>query len=206
MRKRSILALAGFAAMLVMALGVTSASANRLSLSHLTNRAIFNPLEFRGGVGAARCRVTLEQSFHSATLTKTVGALVGYVTGVTVARPCAAGEATALTETLPWHLQYGGFTGTLPQFRGLILNMVGAAFRVNESVFGISCLARSTQERPSVGIVEGIEWERGNNGIVRTLVADESREIPCGSFAGRFGGTATVTESAGSTNVLIRLI
>ncbi len=206
MHNRIMLTLAGIAAILAMALSINTASANRLSLSHLTTRAIFNPIEFRGGVGAWSCRLTLEQSFHSATITKTVGALLGYVTGATIQRPCSAGEITILSETLPWHLQYGGFTGTLPQFRGLILNMLGLAFRVNESVFGISCLARSTQERPFVSIAEGIEWERHGNGIIRTLVADQSKEIPCGSFAGRFGGTATVTESAGSTNVLIRLI
>ncbi len=206
MHTRITLTLAALTAILTMILGVNTASANRLSLSHLTNRAIFNPIEFRGGIGASRCRLTLEQSFHSATITKTVGALIGYVTGATFHRPCEAGEYTVLTETLPWHLQYGGFTGTLPQLRGLILNMIGLAFRVNESVFGISCLARSTQERPFVDIVEGIEYERRGNGIVRTLVADESKEAACGSFTGRFGGTASVTESAGSTNVLIRLI
>jgi len=207
MRTRSTLAIVGLAAALVMALAVGSASANHLSLSHGNlNRAIWNPLEFRGGFGTVKCPVTLEQSFHSVTISKVVGALIGYVTGATVGT-CTQGSATVLTATLPWHIQYGGFLGSLPRFTGVKELLIGASFQIREPVFGVTCLARSTTTNPSVGIAEEITWEAGGNGIIRTLKAENGASIPCGSFSGRFEGVARVTESpGGATNVLIRLI
>ncbi|HEX4805741.1 MAG TPA: hypothetical protein VFU94_07560 [Conexibacter sp.] len=205
MRKRSILALAGLAATLAMALGVSSASANNISLSHLLTRAIWSELEFRGGFGTVRCAVTLESSFHESTIRKVLGALIGYVTGATVGT-CAQGSATVLRETLPWHIQYGGFRGTLPEFTGVIERLIGASFRIREPIFRAECLARTEVNNPSIGIVEAITWERGGNGIVSRLNAEGGARIPCGAFTGSFEGGATVTENAGAANVLLRLI
>ncbi|HEX4806346.1 MAG TPA: hypothetical protein VFU94_10635 [Conexibacter sp.] len=205
MRKRNILALAGLAATLTMALAVSSASANNISMSHGLSRLIWSILEFKGGFGTVRCAVTLEQSFHEATIRKVIGALMGYVTRASVGT-CSAGSATVLTETLPWHIQYGGFTGILPDFNGIMLRLIGASFNVLDPIFRQSCLLRTEQNHPGVVIAEGITWDRSGNGIISRAAADGSARIPCGIFTASLEGTASVTENAGSANVLLRLI
>jgi len=206
MLTRNKLVCVGMAAALMLALAVSSASAGRLSLSHRLTRAMFNPLTFSGPFGAAaRCPITLESSFHRETINKTLDSLIGYVTRA-IRGTCTQGNATILSETLPWHIAYGGFTGSLPRFLGIKQKLIGASFRVQESVFGINCLSRTTTTNPSIGIAEGIEWEANGNGIIRRLVAEPGATIPCGSITGRFEGTATVTDNTGATNVLIRLI
>src|SRR5438270_3751470 len=92
---------------------VGTASAARLSNSSTTFRATWTSAEFSGGFGTPRCSLTLEGSLHSATIVKTRGSLVGYITRASVG-PCVNGSATVLTATLPWHVQYDSFTGTLP--------------------------------------------------------------------------------------------
>jgi len=55
-------------------------------------------LEFIWGFAGAKCNLTLEGSVHSATLTKTVGLLIGYITRASIG-PCPTGSATLLTAT-----------------------------------------------------------------------------------------------------------
>ena len=114
---------------------------------------------------------SLEGSFHSATAAKTLGSLMGYVTSA-ILGPCASGTATALRETLPWHIRYSGFEGALPEIRSVIAHIIGSSWRVRESG-GINCLGRSTASEPSVvtfhrNTVTREITEAGVGGSIRT--------------------------------------
>ncbi|MGN6189500.1 MAG: hypothetical protein ACTHOE_11410 [Conexibacter sp.] len=121
MRNTARLVFAALAAALLLAAGVSTATARNFSLSSQTFRATFAELRFtaEGGISIT-CRVTMEGSYHSRTIAKVREALVGSVTAVSVAHPCNGGEGFAFNgvertpNTLPWHLQYDSFEGTLP--------------------------------------------------------------------------------------------
>lgn len=208
MGTRTKLVLAGLAAALAMAVAVGSASANWLSVSHGNLlRAEWSSLELGAvGVVAVRCPVTLEGSFHSATFAKIMNKLAGYITRASVGM-CATGHVTALAETLPWHIIYRGFRGTLPFITNVVAGIIGAAFRVSNSVTG-ECLMRTTIEHPAEAIMEEpvAEGSAGNR-IFRTMRASEGPTIPCGGFSANFKASGNLRESpGGAVNVLVRLI
>lgn len=208
MRFRSKLVLAAFAATAVMALAASSAGARRISTTAQGFRAVWASLEFSAGGFVIRCPVTLEGSFHSRTISKVCGQLIGYISRAFVRETgCAGGSGRALTETLPWHVQYLGFEGTLPNIESIRLILVGARFRVVNSN-GTACLAGTTQAHPAGGIANIV------SGSVNTLRADETMRIPLGggfvcSFAGEstFAGTAEVfVQGSTTTRITVRLV
>jgi hypothetical protein len=209
MRTRSKLLIAGLTAALMLTMAVAGASASRLSVSSRTFRIVWNPLTLSttsGIAGPIRCPVTLEGSFHSATIRKTAGALVGYITrGTTVAASCAGGTATVNQGSLPWHVRYRAFLGTLPAFEGVQLALIGAEFRVNAG--GLNCTTTTTATEPAVGTAL-----TNASGVVTGMKAEERFTIPlegafCG-FGGRgtFSGTGTTTVLGASTAITVRLI
>jgi len=209
MRTRSKALLAAFGASLLLALAVSSASANRLSVNEQNFRINWAPLTFSAddvGLSAA-CNVTLAGSFHSRTITKTLNSLIGFINRGTV-NTCSAGDsATILQATFPWHVQYGGFQGTLPAITGIRLNLIRASFQVD--IDGTVCLAATTQTEPGSGIVN----RTTATGQTATLAADASRQIDlAGGFfcdiAGdsSFAGTAQVRNAAGTGLIFITLI
>lgn len=206
MHTRIKLITVGLAAALLMALAAGSASAGNLSLSHGSLwRAVFRPLQFKSGsLVAAACEVTLEGSFHTTTIRKVERALIGYITKAAVGA-CERGAATVLTATLPWHVEYGGFTGSLPEISGVRLLLIGASFQIRDAILGSICLSRTSEAEPAAGIAElpaGSE-----NRIVSGLRAEETQRIRCGSLNGAFAGTASVTEQpGGAANLLVKLI
>src|SRR4029077_15971917 len=110
------LTLVALASALILTGLVGSASANRLSQSSLQFKLSYTPLSIIPSFGGTvRCPVTVEGSYHATTITKTAGALIGYLTSYVVGT-CEAGRLRANTETLPAHIQYEGFTGSLPNF------------------------------------------------------------------------------------------
>lgn len=148
---RNSLLVALGAAMLLAAL-VGTASANNLSYSTRAFRTTWSSLEFSSeGLGTIRCAVTIEGSFHSATVRKVARALIGYITRAVVKRPCAGGNAWALSgeanevlggtvrNTLPWHLAYSGFTGTLPNISEVNYVSPTVGFMLRDTTFGILC-------------------------------------------------------------------
>lgn len=205
MHSRTQLILASLAATLAMAFAVSSASANHLSTSHGSLfKNVFASLAFKGlGITNTACPVTMEGSFHSATISKVVGSLIGAVTHVTVGT-CTTGHATVLSETLPWHIQYGGFREVLPEPRP-ILNLIGASFRVEGSL--ATCLTTTTATNPASAIAEPT-YEAGGNGKMTgaSLRTDPTRRIPCGGINGEFVGSATSVESVTGEVLLVRLI
>jgi hypothetical protein len=120
---------------------VSTASASRLSTGEPRFRAIWNEVVFAKEAISIRCPVTLEGSFHSRTLTKVQGTLVGFITRASVAT-CVGGRMRWLTSRLPWHIKHESFAGVLPNITSITYRGVGAEFQLEYTVLGlpISCL------------------------------------------------------------------
>jgi hypothetical protein len=124
-------ALIGLTAALILASAITTASARTLSVSEQSFLARWNSLEFiNRSVGSTiRCRITLDGSFHSRTLRKVEGSLLGAITAAIVSHPCTGGEAWSdngteptpggRTNRLPFHLTYEYFRGVLPNITNI---------------------------------------------------------------------------------------
>jgi hypothetical protein len=198
--------LAGLAAALLLSLAVASASANNLSTTAHRFRLTWSSLRLAGTapIPEVRCPVTLEGSFHSATIHKTVGALTGHVTRTAIAT-CTGGTVTIKQERLPWHARYKSFGGTLPNITSLTMEMVGARWEF--TVEGVTCSATSTAAAPGTGILNV------TGGRITGMTAEEVGLIPfegggiCASF-GRaiFAGTASVTVLNEASAITLRLI
>ncbi len=202
--------LAMLAAAMILALVVSSASAGRLSISNRQIRATWASLEaFNNAIaGTTRCSVTIEGSFHSATLQKATGALVGYVSRASVNRTCTGGSASIDQETLPWHFTYVGFTGTLPSLTGVRLSVI--RFSAVIAAFGNVCRL-STEVATPLGAIAQIAGESRVTGFR----IDEASVIPLrngpGGFAcalarGTIRGTGSFTQLGNTNAVSIRLI
>jgi hypothetical protein len=196
MRSRSKLLLAGAMAVLALSMGVSTASANRLSINERGVRITWARLSFIAGTNTVSCPVTLEGSFHSGTIRKVARALIGYISRAIVngtEGPCTGGTATVLSETLPWHIQYRAFTGALPRIRTVSLRLIGASFRVRPAGL-VACLARTTEAEPAQG--EALVNEA--TGAVTGLRANEEASIGLDGFLcafageGHFGGIGQV--------------
>jgi len=212
MRKISRFALAALITTAALGAMVASSSARNLSISNQNFRITWSSLEFETTSGAGRvlCAVTLEGSFHSRTIVKTVGSLIGYITRAVVNSPesCIGGEATILTATLPWHITYGGFNGSLPTITGVRLNLIGTAFQVHIEG-SLTCLAVSTTANPARGTVV-----LGAGGRVESLISDRTALLPltgggglCGLTRGRLlENPGTVTLLGTTTPITVTLI
>lgn len=194
---------------LILALFVSTTSANRLGASNHRFRIAWVSLSLSntGGSVNLRCPVTMEGSFHSATIAKIRGALIGSVSrSTTIPGACTGGRVTILQERLPWHVRYNAFRGTLPSISGVVIDMVGAAWQAEAA--GVGCTTRTTAARPARGILE-----LGAGGGVTQLRTDETAPIPlegeflC-AFAGEgiFGGSGRVTVLGATTTISITLI
>jgi hypothetical protein len=138
------LVMGGLAAAMLLAFAVGTASARRIQVSEQRFYFIWSSLEFEFGTGSAiSCPVTLLGSFHSRTIAKVSGQLIGYLTHVDVRE--ASCSMRALIETLPWHVQYNSFAGPLPAINRVRLALVNARFLFG----GIACLYTATQARPA---------------------------------------------------------
>jgi hypothetical protein len=107
--------------------------------------------------------------------------------------------------TLPWHVQYGGFTGTLPTITSIRTNIIGFAFRIREP-FGVTCLARSTAAEPATGVFNrntttGAIETSEIGGSIRT-VGESCGEVPVTLTSDR----APVTVAGGTTRLTLTLI
>lgn len=144
----------GLTAALVIALAVSSASANRLSLSQRAFGATWGAENLLGiselfGV-TNRCQLTLSGSFHSTAITKTVGSLIGHINRGGFLFNCGSGYPMAvLTETLPWHVKYRRFTGALPNIVSIGISVIGMAFRMQLPT-GVACLYRTETNHPAI--------------------------------------------------------
>ena len=183
---------------------VGAASARNFSISNQSLRGAFRAVEFETPSGPTRCPVTMEGSFHSRTAAKVLGTLMGYITSA-ILGPCSVGVATILRETLPWHIRYSGFEGALPEIRSIIAHIVGAAWRIRESGFGITCLARSSAAEPAV-----VNFHRSviTHEITEANIGGRIRDgAECGNALGQFtSDSGSVTQVGSTTRLTLTLI
>jgi hypothetical protein len=201
---RSKLFLVGMGAALMLAMAVSTASANSLRVSSASWKAVWTPLSFSAGGATVRCNVTLEGSWESTTIAKRAGK-IGSVTGAAL-NSCSGGTATVLSGTLPWEVHYVSFAGTLPRISSVKISLIGARFAVDPEGSLPACLVGTTSTSPAYGFVNL------SGGSVTGLRADETTGIPLGgSFFceiggdGTFAGTASVENGSGA-GVTVSLI
>jgi hypothetical protein len=206
MRTRSKL-LAGIGAALLLALAVASASAARLSVSETGFSIRWSAMTFGYGIEDVTCPVTLHGTFHSRTMRKVSGALVGSVNQATVANAsCTGGRLTFLQATLPWHIRYHSFTGVLPIITGIKLSIIGVAIRLE--VVEEFCLFVTTAAEP-FSLIMNV----GRSGEVTSTRMDEASviDLNAGGFLCDFGGDMTISgagtvDGDSSTLIFYRLI
>ena len=194
-------------AALLLATAVGGASARNLSTSNQNLRVTFSSIELGGGGITIRCRATLEGSFHTRTIVKVARSLVGAVTRASIDEgTCTNGTARPRTETLPWHLTYEGFTGTLPNITSLHALYSRFRFQIVASGLCTADYGTATDNitvaatREGGGAITGLSPIAGRN--TATL---NSGTAFCPATA-RFTGTGSVTLLGTTTRVSITLI
>ena len=195
--------LVGLGVAVLLASAVSAASGNRLSVSEARYNLRWTLLEFILSTGdTIVCEVSLAGSFHSSTMNKTIGSLMGHVTTAAASRTCLGGAVTMRAETLPWHVQYGGFAGALPNIETVRLNLIGARFRILPSG-GVACEGGTTQIQPGALT---IHLERGQARSVSAAGTIETAgSFFCSATSVAINGSGSMTTPAGGT-VTIRLI
>jgi len=200
MHRYTKLLLASLTATAILAMAVSSATAAHLSVSNQNFRTTWTSLRFSAGGSIVLCPVTLEGSFHSATIAKTAGLLIGYITRASVngtEPPCVGGTATVRTETLPWHIRYRSFTGTLPNISGVVVGLIGASFRVQPSG-SLACNATTEATHPAVGTIN----VNTTTHVAESLTPDPNARIPLESGFCPFAGEGAFSEASQTLTVL----
>jgi hypothetical protein len=186
MQRHTKLVMGALIAALMLSAAVTTASARRFEFSNQRFLAIWEgvePLIFGAGGQTIRCDATIEGSFHSRTISKVCGQLVGYVTEARIAHPCEIGDAwfqngieeipgEGRTNTLPWHIRFESFTGVLPRITGIRLQVINMAWLLHNELW--NCLYKSTAAKPAFGILRVNEV----TGLIETWRWDEMKSIP----------------------------
>jgi hypothetical protein len=105
-------------------------------------------LDFILGANTINCEIRLRGSFHSKTINKVTGALVGYVEEAIFINLCTnGGAARFLTENLPWHIRYASFSGSLPRINAINLQLIGMRAQI-VPMGGPTCLMTTTTINP----------------------------------------------------------
>jgi hypothetical protein len=156
-------------AALLMAVAVSSASGAALGPNETGFGFTWRTLRWVLPSGTISCPVTLRGSFHRRTLIKTAGLLLGSITGATFGT-CTGGTMTVLRNTLPWHVRYTSFRGTLPSITSMTLDIL--SFASEFDVGGTDCLIRTTTEEPL-----RLNVTVGAFGEIRTLAPESGTEI-----------------------------
>jgi hypothetical protein len=153
------------------------------------------------------CPFTLEGSFHSRTLSKVPGQLIGYVTrAVILEEACRNGSARFLPEALPWHVRYESFTGFLPSIATIRAQFIGLAVQFFFSRLGLTCLYITEPERPSRFILT-----REFEGAINSFRFDETALIPSRTGgmcfeAFLFGTTELFTVLGSTSRIFVGLV
>ncbi len=212
MRNTTKLVFTGLAATILMSFAVGSASARRFEVSEQGFLARWTNLIFEAAGNRISCPVTLEGSFHSRTLSKVSGQLIGFVTQAQVPIPpeerCQGGTATALTETLPWHILYNSFRGVLPRIETIRILLRGARFQIRTGG-GITCLAGTEANHPAeADIILGARGEVTGLRALPEFTIPLGGEFICGLGGnGAFEGTAEVfTLVTPQTRITVKLV
>lgn len=195
-----MLLLAALTAALTLSLAVGTATATRLRFSSTSYTIRWRSFEFATGAAPARCAVTLSGSFHSTTIAKNAGSLVGLVNSVQVA-PCSEGRATLLRETLPWHVTYKDFRGVLPVISAVGVSIIGWSASIYSPILGATCLMRSSTTDPFI-----VELTRENGGAVTAARAPNQLVTDCGYLWAVDSGSTSTVENGAGRSITITLI
>jgi hypothetical protein len=182
MRSRTKLMIGGLTVALALAAAVNTATARRFEVSEQHVFGDSPEVTFEAGGTQIVCAVSVEGSFHSKTISKVSGQLVGYVTEVIVQHPCRSGELWILNgieviqgvrspNTLPWHVLYLAFRGGLPRITEIEGALIGSKFKI-EAV-GVLCLYATTTTKWGEA---QIKVEEG--GKVTRIVANGEKRAP----------------------------
>ena len=211
------------AATTLLALLATGASARNFSTSNQNVRVVWAELDFASELVTITCSLTFEGSFHYRSIVKRERALIGYITAAILRRPCRNGEAWnangteshprlgRLANTLPWHITYEGFAGTLPNITSILFLVRGGRFKIH-SFFDTLCLygdandnitGRGTRDTVT-GAITGLEPVAGRN-TARLVNSLGSGVCPAtGRYGNRRPGVVTLLNT--STRITITLI
>jgi hypothetical protein len=217
MTQRLVCLLTTMATIIVLGALVSPTMATHMTVSTQGFRAVWNRLGFEGsGFSNLECRVTIEGSFHSRTSSKIAEQLMGYVTKASIDEThCTGGSARVLKASLPWHIRYDSFTGTLPNITGIKLRLSLTEFLAQqiEPFGGIArCLYRSTAASPHKELV-GREA-----GGAATKISSESAGIPlfdetlssaiffCPATVRLSGETSSLTVQGGTAKITVTLV
>jgi hypothetical protein len=185
-----------------LAYAVGTASAKRIQLSERRFYIIWSALTVEAGLGAVRCPVTLLGSFHSTTISKVCGQLLGHTTHPEInTAACVGGAMRFLTENLPWHFQYRSFAGLLPSITSFVFQTVGARFLVLQ--FSVSCLYIATQSEPLV-YTASISAGQVSALTISGSLTSQTAGCPRANFSGS-GAVAVGVENSG-VHLVVRLV
>jgi hypothetical protein len=191
-----------------------SALANTLELSGTGLYMEWTGLEMRPAEflePAVTCPVTLEGTFHAQTFAKSSEPLIGLITTASVdTEKCGSeGEIGFLTETLPWHIHLGGWSGALPRIVDIWIDIGGASISGRIGLLGGRCLYTSTEQQPLRVIATS------NGGYLAPGRIDEtapigpvvSGEFGCLEYA-QMTGAGTFAEQSGEEGepLILRLV
>jgi hypothetical protein len=187
---------------LSLAVGVATASATRLAINNTQWRIVWKEtkpfsvkeLGFAGAV--IRCRLTLEGSFHSHTISKGSGQLIGAVTrAIAGESTCTGGQMRTLSEKLPWHVKFVSFIGALPAISNIRIALVGVQMLVEAFGF-VSCLYTTSDPHAAFGDLSR-DKNDGNN-IADTAsgrIPSNTAFCPEGEFSGSSEPAKNETET-----------
>ena len=189
---RSKLILAALSATMLLAVVVSGAAARNLRLSEgnfelIWDNALGGPktkLKFISSRFATiQCKATLLGSLPS-TISKNTGTNQGTINHAELSE-CEGGAVTIRTETLPWHLRYRSFEGSLPRIRSVNIGLLRAGFRIREPG-GLECEFQTEVNHPGVFIVgnsaEAPEIGLERSGEPESITLEKRNTIPFNSF------------------------
>jgi hypothetical protein len=205
MSKTTRVWLTAVGALCALAFGAQLAAATRINISNQGYRIVWPHVTFAEPSGMfTECPMTLEGTFHSATLSKVSGALVGYVTRafMTEGTCTGAAQASVSQETLPWHVRYDSFQGVLPNITGLRFQVINMGI----SAVGNLCRYKSEIGRPVNFIVHIAGAEVTNVQWDETLPITKIAGEPLCRPTLRLGGNGTATILGGTTTLRVRLV
>jgi hypothetical protein len=221
MSKSVKLCFTALTAALLLASAVATTSARNFSVTNQNIRSTWPFLTFSGGVGSIECSMTVEGSFHARTIVKAPGTLIGAITKAIVKHPCTNGEAwTAngveaaalgrLANTLPWHLTYERFRGTLPDITSIFLLLSRFRLVVASGPAGFDCIGQYGNATDNLTIsafrnLSGALTTLGFEGGRSTLVAELGFPGVCPA-TGTLEGSAFVMLLGSTTRVTVTLI
>jgi hypothetical protein len=207
MRTRGKLLLAGLIAAVALGAAIGTADARRFELSNQRIRATWAVFRFEDtSLVMSRCPITIEGSFHSRTISKVSGQLIGYITDALTKKEGCGPEFNSLwmdeggIPTLPWHVRYDSFAGTLPTINTIRIQLINLGVKFE----GTTCEYKSSAARPAylrlgltAGTVTSVVWEE--------LTTIPRINGPCAA-EGKLAGTGSMTVQGATTAIIVRLV